>query len=227
MLSETESSGDGRCWRRAAQLRPALVLLASSGLLSMIPTVAIGGQSGGEPETSRRTSTPVVASEEAPEDQGLMYLRAAASSFTPYDSSTTWVYEGSGCRSLRSGSPWFDLGVEFPDGAIIDFLRVYFYDADAVNDVSAVLYGFDNEGDQMIVAQAAGSGTPGFSSAGSGLFSHTVDNVAQSMVVRIDLDGGSDDTLWVCGVRIRYFKAEIFADGFEGGDTSAWSTTRP
>jgi hypothetical protein len=93
--------------------------------------------------------------------------------------------------------------LQLPQGAEIDYLRVFFYDNDAANDAAAHLYAFDGLGGGTELATAGSTGTPGQSSAGSGYFSHIVDNTAEALSLSLHY-GGLDSTLRICGVRIRY-----------------------
>lgn len=152
---------------------------------------------------------------------------SAVSTFSPYDSSVVWTYPGGGCRSRNSGSNWFDMDLHLPDDAILDYVRVYFNDTDATHDVGVSILAVDGGGTATSIASATGSGTPGWSSAGSGFFSHRVDNVAAALLVRVSLDNATTSALQACGVRVRYSPAGIFADGFEAGTTAAWSVVVP
>lgn len=160
---------------------------------------------------------------------GQTFLRAAGSNFHPRDSSTTFSYSGGGCmqRNSNAGDSWFTYDVQIPDGSEIDFLRVYFYDNDATFDVNSELWAFDGAGGTTLIAEADSTGTPGFSSAGSNFFSHFVDNINESLVVVVSIEGGVGSSLRLCGVRLRYQGPGVFADGFETGDTSAWSNAVP
>ena len=91
-----------------------------------------------------------------------------------------------------------------PDGATIDYLRVYFYDTDGGSDAVAELYAYDGAGDSTLIASAAGSGTPAYGSAASEPFSHPVDNRTEALAVVLDFQGASTDALRICGIRIRY-----------------------
>ena len=134
----------------------------------------------------------------------LFFKRWAAETFVQYNSTNTWGYNGGGCIHRTGGTDFWDTDVQLPDGAEIDFLRVYFYDNDASRNAQAYLFRFDNTGGSTQVASATGSGTPGFSSAGSGFFSHTVDNTPYSYILRIDFNGATNSNLQICAVRIRY-----------------------
>jgi hypothetical protein len=155
------------------------------------------------------------------------FLFSAVSTFSPYDSSVVWTYAGAGCRSRTSGSSWFDMDLHLPDDAILDYVRVYFNDTDATHDVTVTLMEVDGGGSATTLASATGSGTPGWSSAGSGFFSHRVDNVAAALLVRVGLGNATTLALQACGVRVRYSPAGIFADGFEAGTTAAWTVVVP
>lgn len=208
--------------------RLAGTLTAALSFVLLIPAAVSAAESNGEPAMlPLLPATPVPEIELAPEGLDPTFHRAAATTFSPYDSTATWAYQGAGCRSRVAGSGLYDLGIQVPNGAVIDFLRVYYYDVDGTNDVAATLWSFDGAGNFTQLALAQGSGTPGYSSAGSGFFSHTVDTVSESLVVRLNLSGGTNSNLRICGVRIRYtdLASFIFADGFESGDTSNWSST--
>ena len=81
-------------------------------------------------------------------------------------------------------------------------MRVFYDDNSALN-ARAALYSFDGAGGYTLIAEAMGSGTPGFGSTLSSYFSHYVDNTNEALVVLADLPS-SDDTLKFCGVRLRY-----------------------
>jgi hypothetical protein len=158
------------------------------------------------------------------------FLFAAGSNFRPRSSDTTFSYSGGGCMSRDSsaGDSWFTYDVDLPQGSVIDFLRLYYYDTDGTYDVDSNLWAFDGAGASQLLAQAAGSGSPGFSNVGSGFFAHPVDTLNQSYSIVVSIQGGVGSTVRLCGVRLRYqFVDPIFADGFETGDTSAWVGQSP
>jgi hypothetical protein len=55
-----------------------------------------------------------------------------------------------------------------------------------------------------MVAEADSSGSPGYDSAGSDFFAHTVDNLDETLVVVASIQGGVGNTLALCGIRVRY-----------------------
>lgn len=138
--------------------------------------------------------------------QAQLFSRMAGSNFQPRDSTATFSYSGGGClqRNSNTGDSWFTINLSLPDGAVIDFLRVYYKDNDSTYDINSELWAFDGAGGTTLIAEADSTGAPGYSSTGSDFFSHTVDNTNESLVVVASIQGGVGPSLQLCGVRVRY-----------------------
>jgi hypothetical protein len=132
------------------------------------------------------------------------FKRIAGINFHPLASDVTYASTPGGCLYQTGTSGDFASDIQVPDGATIDYLRVYFYDTDGGSDAVAELYAYDGAGNSTLIASAAGSGTPAYSSAVSEPFSHFVDNTAEALAVVLDFQGASTDALRICGIRIRY-----------------------
>jgi hypothetical protein len=162
----------------------------------------------GQPDTDRPSFIEEeVELMESPESQGVsVFQRIAGSNFQPRDSDTTFSYFGGGCmqRDANVGDSWFTVDLQVPNGALLDFLRVYYYDIDANYDINSELWAFDSAGGTSLIAEADSSGTPGYSSAGSDFFEHAVDNLNETLVIVTSIQGGVGNTLALCGVRVRY-----------------------
>lgn len=198
-------------------------VVAAAALLA--GTAAFAGDSG-EPISAPFSPLDPSTEEELAPTEAVTYefMSIAATTLSPYNSSYSYDYSGAGCRyNDGPGTAYSDIDIQVPNGSIIDYLRVYYIDNDAVNDVDALLYEFDGGGSFRQIADARGSGTPGAGSAGSGLFHHMVDNANHSLVVRI-ANHGTDSSLAACRVRLRLQPA-IFGDGFEIGSAVLWSST--
>jgi hypothetical protein len=129
----------------------------------------------------------------------------SANGFTPYDSTMTYVYDGGGCVYRTGGAQFSEYSLELPQGAEIEFMRIYFYDNDPVNDAGAILFAYDGFGNYTMVGSVSSSGAHAIhGSAVSDLFSHFVDNVNESLSIRLAYIGGTTSNLSICGVRIRY-----------------------
>lgn len=171
----------------------AILILTSAG--DVAAQTAISGEGIIFPDGSKQTTAP-----------GQEFLRVAGSNFVPRDSDMTFTYGGAGCLVRDSGvsDQWFTYDLQLPDGALLDYLRVYYYDNNATYDVYSELWAFDGAGGTNLIAEADSSGTPGYSSTGSGFFEHIVDNGGESLVVVVGLPGGVGSSLRVCGIRVRY-----------------------
>lgn len=162
----------------------------------------------GQPDTAVPTfqsdDVELVESPDSPTAQ--FFKRAAGSNFVPRDSTATFSYGGGGCvqRNSNVGDSWFTIDVQLPDGAVVDFLRVYYYDNDPTYDINSELWAFDGAGGTNLVADADSTGTPGYSSTGSDFFNHPVDNINESLVIVVSIEGGIGPNLKLCGYRLRY-----------------------
>jgi hypothetical protein len=141
---------------------------------------------------------------ESPDAQ--FFKRVAGSNFKPRSSQAVYSYTGGGCmqRDSAAGDSWFTIDLQVPDGADIDFMRVYYYDNNATYDINSELWAFDGASGTTLIAEADSSGTPGYGSTGSAFFSHIVDNTNESLVVVASIQGGVGSGLSLCGIRIRY-----------------------
>ena len=116
----------------------------------------------------------------------------------------TYNYFGAGCTYRTSGTSFTEHDLQLPQGAEIDYLRIYYYDNDASNNANAYLFAYDGAGNFTEIASVGSSGTPGQSSTGSGFFSYFVDNVGAGLSLRLNYGNGSNSNLRICGVRLRY-----------------------
>jgi hypothetical protein len=195
----------------------ALILLLS---LSLISIAGAAGPDNGEPvaaqsgfaapaETFIEELAPDSGATAAASTQKFMFV--SASGFTPLDDDMTYNYFTAGCMYRTGGSSFSEYAVQLPQGAIVDYLRVYYYDNDATYNATAFLFSFDGAGNYTEIASAASTGTPGQSSTGSGFVAHTVDNVDGSLELRLSYGGATTSNLRICGVRIRYQYSPLWA----------------
>ncbi len=167
------------------------------------PVAAPGEPDLGPNSVSRVEEVELLPGSSSPE-RAQFFKFLSANTFVPYDDDMTYNYHGAGCVYRTGGTSFSEHDLQLPDGAEIDFLRVYFYDNDAANNAAAHLFAFDAAGGFTSIASAASSGTPGQSSSGSGFFSYIVDNVSRALSLRLDYGGGTNSNLRICGVRLRY-----------------------
>lgn len=179
----------------------AALLIVAATTLGALPLAAADG--GERPAIDALTPEPFLLEEETRAPAAVEYWRAPASAFVQYDDANTWNYFNGGCIHRTGGSDYFDIDLQLPDGATITYLRLYFYDADATYDATAMIWSFDGAGASTMLASVSSAGTPGQSSAGTSV-SHVVNNVSEALSVRIDFNGASTSSLRICGVRIQY-----------------------
>jgi hypothetical protein len=168
------------------------------------------GDSNVEPE-GQPPAGPGPSSEEEVElteglepDAAIFFRRIAGMNFHPLSSNLTYNSTPGGCLYQTGSAGYFASDIQVPDGATIDYLRVYFYDVDGGSDAVAELYAYDGAGNSTLIASAAGSGTPAYGSAVSEPFSHPVDNTGEALAVVLDFQGANSDALKICGIRLRY-----------------------
>lgn len=180
------------------------VLIVCLGGVSTVVAQSSAVGEAGEPAAEFGFETWTYAVEEDATEATLRFVRSAATAFVQYNSTNTWGYGGSGCIYRTGGASFFDIDLQIPAGVELDFLRVYFNDTDAINDARSFLFSYDGAGSSSQIATAESTGTPGFSSAGSGFFSHIVDNTGEALAVRISFENATTSALEICGVRLRY-----------------------
>jgi hypothetical protein len=144
----------------------------------------------------------VLAEPAAP--NALWFKFYTANTFVPYDDNMTYSYYGAGCTYRTGGTAFTEHDLQLPQGAVIDYLRIYYYDNDAANNAAAFLFAYDGAGNYTQLASVASTGVPGQSDTGSGFFSHPVDNVSEGLSIRLSFGNATTSNLRICGVRLRY-----------------------
>lgn len=129
----------------------------------------------------------------------------SANTFVPYSDNMTYYYYTSGCMVRTGGGNYTDHTLQLPQGAEIDYLRVYYYDNDPDHNATAYLYAYDGYGNNTFIASATSSGASAvYTSIGSDFFSYTVDNVNEALSLSLYYGNATTSSLRICGVRIRY-----------------------
>ena len=188
------------------------LLVATVVVLAMIMLVPLGRTGGAQeaisdPDSGAKTTEDEHQRDLEPElinvssaDYVTVFKRIAGISF--HNVGATWQYDSNtGC--VYSGYSFVTVDLQVPDGAIIDNLTVYYYDADVTHDLQVTLHAYDGQGGHTAIASVSGGGNAGYGSAESAYFEHEVDNLSEALAVVADL-GEAGDALRFCGVRIRY-----------------------
>ncbi|HZK17128.1 MAG TPA: hypothetical protein VFC66_02685 [Anaerolineaceae bacterium] len=140
-----------------------------------------------------------------PNWSGLHHYNVAGSALRPRDSSVDWADGGSGgCLYKTSGdeSQIFNLHLNIPHGARIDYLTLSYYDTSSRNS-TAWITRYDDMGGVENVSIVQSKETAGYGSRGSTFVNHVVDNVNYSYVLNWR-PNETGSTMMLCGLRVAY-----------------------
>jgi hypothetical protein len=134
------------------------------------------------------------------------FKRIAGSSLLPRSSSMGYEYGESGCiwQSIDYPGGYFTVDLQLPQGALVNGFRVYFKDNSQAFNAHAWIYAYDGQGGSSELAHISSDGTPGYGSAGQVVDDYEVNNKGESLAIVAGLEGATDDSLMLCGVRVRY-----------------------
>jgi hypothetical protein len=156
-------------------------------------------------------------------------LRIAGSALRPRENNVDYTTNGSGgCVYATAGlaTTVWNLPLLLPQGATVQYLRVYFDDTSA-SDLTTWFTVYDLYGSRVEEWLVSSSGAAGQNFLTSGPIDHVIDYDLYSYVVNFR-PVATGSTLQLCGVRIFFTPpAEIFVDGFETGGSSSWSEVAP
>jgi len=186
---------------------PALIALLAALLTLGLAAQNPAGQAAGDlPEkVTVVEEVELLAGANSP-NATYFYKRYSADTFTPQTSDMEYRYETGGCvQKVAADHGWMAHDLQLPEGARITYMRLYFYDIDPANDAVAQLMSYDGQGHLDRIDLVQSSGTPGWSSVGSGApFSHPVHNVDEALAVWLVFGQSASPALRICGVRIQY-----------------------
>ncbi len=175
--------------------------------------------------------SPVLAAGNAPDDNppsasvsspGLRltfsYYMASGATLRGRSSSTEYVYDGSGCVHVSVGSGTgriLNTELHIPDNSIIKYLRVYYRDTSATEDVSGYITRYQPGVGSLDLVHAAS--TPafvgGYGSTVSSEITETVNNTSYAYTL-IGWPGDTTSALQVCGLRVAYYAPSAGAASF-------------
>ena len=130
------------------------------------------------------------------------YQRVSGSAFTPRDRATSWGYASVGCIYATGGNDSFTQHLKLPEGARIDYLRLYTKDT-STNDSTAWITVYDNAGQIVDLVSVDSSGSAGYGTTLSDYLGHVVDNRAHSYVLNWR-PNQTGETMQLCGMRVAY-----------------------
>jgi len=191
--------------------RKLLIGLGLASILVTVMTIIVVAQT--QPGDGGETINPpvqVVQTEEEELTSDIRstdkYMHIPASAFVPQDDDMSYNNVPGGCIYRISGTRYSQYSVQLPQGAEIDYIRLYFYDNNADFYVRAELRAFDGLGGDVLIKQVDSYGQADYYRTQGDWVSptHIVDNYAESLVLRLYYGDAGDDSVKICGVRIHY-----------------------
>jgi len=130
------------------------------------------------------------------------YHFVAGTTLRPRDSSTAWDYTGGGCVSAAAGNDLFNIHLDLPDGARIDYLRIFYRDTSAANSRSWIT-SYDGAGNLDDIITLTYSDNSGYGTKLSAYSGHIVDTYNRAYVLNwVPYQIGS--SMRLCGFRVAY-----------------------
>ncbi len=143
--------------------------------------------------------------EAAPAGAGSASLRISGAGFRPSSNTTGFAYYTAGSMYATSNpSGWWTAPVYLPQGAVINRVRMFYYDSNDVANCTGYFaaYDFATEGGILGVSWNS-SGSAGLGYADSSALYHTVDNTQYGYVLQWQ-PNAADTTMRLVGFQIFY-----------------------
>lgn len=132
------------------------------------------------------------------------YRFVAGSSLHSADYSMRQVYQPGSCISvLDTGIEFLNVGLQLPDGARIDYLRLFYYDSNAGTNGTANIRKYDGSGGYVEIASVSSAGSAGFGTTLSSFANHVVDNGNGGYVLNWE-PFATGTSIQLCGLRVAY-----------------------
>jgi hypothetical protein len=187
-------------WRKNLVNKPTFLKLIRSVPLRLFLLIAVIGLGG---------SAFTLAAPQAPQKREgfstvFSYRFVAGSSLHSADYTMRQDYQPGACMStLDSVSQFLNVGLQLPDGARIDYLRLYYYDANATYNGIANIRKYDGAGGTIEITSVSSAGSAGYGQSLSAYVGHVVDNTDGGYVLNWQA-GVNGSGLQLCGLRIAY-----------------------
>jgi hypothetical protein len=131
------------------------------------------------------------------------YLRIAGSNFVPRHAVTDAIFAGAGCIRASVAGAIFTADLQLPSGAVVNYVRTYYYNDGVSAGISTHLTDFDGTGGSVQHTDFTTSTGTGYASTLSPPVSLTITPMTHSYSMVVVINSTSTD-LRFCGVRIQY-----------------------
>ncbi|MBP7777582.1 MAG: hypothetical protein KA371_10670 [Acidobacteria bacterium] len=145
--------------------------------------------------------------------QSFSYYQVAGATLRGRSSTTDYAYAGSGCAYVTAGvgtGAILNTELALPDGAVIKYLRLYYYDSNAASAVQGYLTRYQPGTGSADLVSTASTATyaGGYGFTVSGEITETVNNSLYAYTL-IGWPGALGSTNQVCGLRVAYYAPSI------------------
>lgn len=152
-------------------------------------------------------------------NQLFSYYTVSGATLRGRSSTTETAYAGLGCSYLTAGSGIgliLNSDLPIPDGSLIKFLRIYYYDTNPANGVAAFLtsYAPGTASTDHTTVTSTDVFVGGYGTSLSPEISVLVDGDTRAYTV-IGWPDATGSANRICGLRVAYYAPDFFADGFE------------
>ena len=131
------------------------------------------------------------------------YMYVAGSTLRHRISGNNWYSAGSGgCVYTDNTSNILNLDAQFPEGARIDYLRIFYYDTSA-SDSMAWVTSYDGADGLNDRTNVSSSGDTGYGTNLSAYLGHVVDSYTNAYLLNWR-PNVADSTMQLCGLRVAY-----------------------
>jgi hypothetical protein len=140
------------------------------------------------------------------QSQTTFYHRVSGLSFLPRFSGYEYVHSANGClyRPDTSNNGYsYGYDIRLPHGAEITTFNVYYNDSSPLN-LDADLVAYDAAGGETVIKQSGSTAASGYGSTNSGVFSHIVNNITESLAMIVTIPPNQNVSLQLCGIRMTY-----------------------
>jgi hypothetical protein len=137
------------------------------------------------------------------------YYQVAGATLRGRNSTTGYIYDGSGCTHTNAGTGTgriLNTELPLPDGSVIKYLRVYYYDKNAANGVEGYITRYQpGQGTADLVhAGSTNAFVGGYGFVVSGEITETVKNTTYAYTL-IGWPDENNVNNQICGLRVAYY----------------------
>jgi hypothetical protein len=187
--------------------KPILFVLLVGLLFGFGVGIGLAGRNHPVEAQAQNQETQVEDRGQSEQSQPVFYHRASGLSFFPTDSNWAYFHTTNGCLYRPNDSSnlvrLYTYDLQLPHGAEITTFNVYYFD-NSPSDLTVELYALSGTNITTLIEDASSTAANGYGSTNSGVFSHLVDNISESLTMIVRIGPDQDVDLKLCSIRITY-----------------------